>query len=171
MKLIPLTPLTPLTRGKYAMVDDDCFEYLNRWKWKLHTPTDGSKRHYAVRKEKVKNGIKHVSMHSVVCGFPPRTNIDHRDRNGLNNQKNNLRSCSTSQNGANSRKSRNNTSGFKGVTWQKIARKWQSQLMHNRKHYYLGLFEDPKEAAKAYDVKAVQIFGEFAATNEQLGLI
>lgn len=97
--------------------------------------------------------------------------IDHKNQNGLHNYRANLRVCSRSENMANSRKYRVGISGFKGVTWHKQDSLWQAQIHVNYKHVLLGLFRDPREAARAYDRAAVEHFGVFACTNAKLGLL
>ena len=96
----------------------------------------------------------------------PSVGIDHIDWNGLNNQSSNLRLCSTSQNGANKRKNEGKySSQFKGVTWFKLANKWKADIQCNKKVFTLVLFISEEEAARAYDKRAQELFGEFAHLN------
>lgn len=151
------------------MVDDEDYDFLNQWKWQAGITLD--RNIYAQRTQRI-NGIrKQVAMHRVLMKVTKSESIDHIDRNGLNNQKANLRIADISQNGANSSRSKNNTSGFKGVTWHNAAKKWMAQIEVNRHHSYLGLYDDPKEAASVYDRKALEAWGEFSATNKSMGLI
>ena len=90
--------------------------------------------------------------------------IDHIDRDKLNNAIKNLRRCSQSENQMNRGKQENNKSGYKGVYWCKKENKYKAQIGHKRKKYYLGSFDCPKEASKAYEAKAKEIHGEFYAT-------
>jgi len=106
----------------------------------------------------------------MVLRLPQGTEVEHRDRNGLNNQKNNLRTASNSQQSANHGLHRTNTSGFKGVS-KNGATVWKAMIKVFGKDIYLGTFQDKREAAKAYDKAAVQYFGEFARTNEMMGLL
>ena len=92
--------------------------------------------------------------------------IDHRDRNKLNNYYENLRWCSYQQNSMNATKASNRSSGFKGVSFHKQANKWTAQIMTKGKLKYLGLFESEKEAAKMYNEKAIELFGDFAKLND-----
>jgi hypothetical protein len=78
----------------------------------------------------------------------------------------NLRLATSSQNCANSPKSKNNTSGYKGVTWHKQHKKWYAQISKDRKNYFLGLYFKAEEAALAYNKKALELFGEFAYLND-----
>lgn len=91
--------------------------------------------------------------------------VDHLDRDPLNNQRDNLRLASRSQNGANRNIRKNSLSGYKGVSWHKTAKKWTAKLTLNGKLIHLGYFDDPIDAAKAYDQAAREYFGEFAVTN------
>lgn len=158
----------PLTKGHETEVDDEDYEFLNQWQWTADVRSDG--RAYARRQERVNGQRKTFTMHRMILKLPEKFGgVDHKDRNSLNNQKSNLRMANDHQNGANRDANKNNTSGFKGVTWSKAARKWQAQIMVNRKPNYLGLFEDPKSAARRYDQEAIKLFEEFAASNKQLG--
>jgi hypothetical protein len=92
---------------------------------------------------------------------------DHIDRNTLNNKKENLREANNSQNTRNSNKfSRKCTSKYKGVSWSTKSNKWQAGISFNNKDIYLGTFKFEKIAAQAYNVKAKELFGEFACLNE-----
>jgi hypothetical protein len=150
--------LIPLTQGKFAIVDADDYDWLNRYKWCV-----AKKRHifYAARRT---NGEK-ISMHRVIMGATKGLLIDHKDGDGLNNRKSNLRLCTIAQNNRNSRPWQNSTSKYKGVSWSKSCRKWQARIRPNRRTIYLGLFDNEIEAAVAYDRKAEELFGEFAYLN------
>lgn len=91
--------------------------------------------------------------------------VDHKDGNGLNNQRSNLRTATRAQNARNRRIRTDNTSGFKGVTWRKDLGKWNAFIEIKTKRIHLGYFTDPMEAACAYDMAAVKYFGEFAHCN------
>lgn len=112
-----------------------------------------------------------VFVHRVVFylhyGYLPDY-IDHIDRNKLNNQPSNLRECNITQNNRNVGIRADNTSGYKGVTWNKSAGKWHAQIKVNGKRKYLGLYLNPIDAAIAYDKAAVDFHGEFALTNKMM---
>lgn len=99
-----------------------------------------------------------------VTGSWPTSQVDHRDCVKSNDRWDNLRLATTSQNGANTNKRSNNTSGYKGVTWARRRKKWQAQIAVRGKHLYLGQFDSANAAAKAYAAAAVKYHGEFART-------
>lgn len=149
----------PLTKGKVALVDDADYERLSQFKWSCD-------RGYAVRAGKKCGGkYKKIYMHREIMNTPNGEETDHINLCKTDNRRENLRNCSRSQNQSNSFKYSNNTSGFKGVTWNSQKGMWMAQLMKNRKHIYLGLFENPKDAALAYNAGALLHFGEFAKLN------
>jgi len=111
---------------------------------------------------------KFYSLHQLIYFYHHKSwakRIDHIDGNGLNNKIENLRECTQSQNIANSKIGKANTSGFKGVTYRKDTNKWQAAIMLNGKHISLGSYEEKEDAAKAYDNSAKKLRGEFAKTN------
>lgn len=107
-----------------------------------------------------------VSMHALVMGKNPGFEIDHKNRNKLHNYRENLRFCTRPQNSANKVKYSNNTSGYKGVTWEKSTGKFAARITVNYKSITLGRFETAKEGAQAYNDAALFHFGEFARLNE-----
>ncbi len=151
-----------LSQGKVALVDDSDFEYLNHHKWYAHK---GHNTFYARRHAPRVNGKQHtILMHQVIVGNGSES-VDHIDGDGLNNQSHNLRIATHQQNMHNTGKQHNNSSGFKGVTWNKDCKKWQAQIQANGKHHYLGLFATAEEAAEVWNTAARAWHGEFARTN------
>lgn len=115
---------------------------------------------------KVKNHRIHQLVASEFLDNPLNLKcVDHVDGNKLNNNLDNLRFCSYSQNGANRKKQSNTSSIYKGVDFQKRANKWRASIKIDGKSKTLGHFEDEKEAAKAYNEKAKELFGDFAKLN------
>ena len=88
--------------------------------------------------------------------------VDHKDRNSLNNHLSNLRWCSKRQNNQNRSKNKNGTSMYKGVCFYKPLNKWYARIRHNGHQIHLGYFSDESEAGRAYDRKAIELFGVFA---------
>lgn len=111
-------------------------------------------------------GGKLQSLHRLIMKVTnSKINIDHRDGNGLNNQKYNLRICSQSDNAKNQKLSRINSTGFKGVHYFKQYNKFMAQITVNYKKVFLGYYDDKTEAAKAYNIAAIKHHGEFAQLN------
>jgi len=162
--------LIPLLSGKFAVVDDEDFERLISYEWR---EVKGSTKVYAGHTYHPTNGSTvTVLMHRMILGLRDRgVNVDHINGNGLDNRKTNLRLASASQNLANRGVNRNNTSGFKGVSFIKGRRKYEAKITINRRTVNLGRFSDPSEAARSYDRAATKFFGKFAITNKSLGLL
>jgi len=150
----------------FALVDDEDFEHLSQWKWS----TRGAKNThiiYAQRSSSVSSSDKRrtiITMHRQLLNPGPRVYVDHIDGNGVNNQKLNLRVCTSQTNQFNS-DSTTGTSKYKGVCFDTRRGKWRAYLMFNRKHVYLGRFDTEWEAAEAYNEKAFELFGDFARLN------
>lgn len=161
-----------LTQGKVALVDDADFESLIQHKWYARKMGNV---YYAMRHGKRKLTLNQptIFMHRVILGLQPgdKQQCDHRDGDGLNNQRANLRVCTNQQNGYSRKKYKVGTSKYKGVCWSLCAHKWQSQIQVKRTHIYLGYFNSERKAAQAYDVAAIKHHGDFALTNKMLGLL
>jgi hypothetical protein len=106
-------------------------------------------------------------MHNHLLDFKATRSllVDHKDRDKLNCRRLNLRIVSHKQNAFNHSKQSSNTSGFIGVCWQAKNSKWNAYISKDRKRYHLGYFDDPIEAAKAYNKRATELHGEFAVLN------
>jgi hypothetical protein len=151
-----------LTQGKFAIVDDEDFEFLNQFKW--YAKRDRT-TFYAVRNGGKRPNRVMVQMHRVIMNCPDIMAVDHLDSNGLNNQKSNLRVCTEADNHRNQKMPSNNTSGYKGVVWHESTKRFTAQICVNSKQIYLGSFGVGEEAAKAYDDAAIKYRGEFARLN------
>lgn len=147
--------LVPLSQNQFAMVDDADFPRVAVYKWSASKP---KYRFYAVRRVK----SKIIFMHRFLLSAPENLEVDHKDGNGLNNQRYNIRLATKAQNtmGFRRRKGR-----YRGVFWQKSARKWRAQICYNRKRIHLGYYPTEVAAARGYDGRAKELFGEFAQLN------
>ncbi len=129
----------------------------------------GGRTWYAYRNGRRDDGCSFViTMHGEVArlvGLQILDCIDHRDGNGLNNQRHNLRPATTAQNSRNRGRCRNNTSGYKGVTWYKPQRKWLASISIDGRRKHLGYFASKLDAALAYDAAAREYHGDFARLN------
>lgn len=145
-----------LSNGGFAIVDKEDFEYLNQWKWTRHNAG------YAIRSI-YKNGTRF--MHRQILNTPKGMETDHINGDRLDNRRENLRMATHQENCRNMRPLKNK-SGYKGVQWYKRDQRWVAFLTVNDKHIYLGYFDDPKDAAEAYNKGAKKYFGEFARLNQ-----
>jgi hypothetical protein len=153
-----------LTQGKVALVDDDTYEYLNQFKWFAHKNNSGP--FYAVRTDRTSGKQIKICMHRLIMGISdPKILVDHKDRDGLNNQRYNLRMANKSQNNANRRARRNGSSKYLGVCWDKREKKWRVQIKKNGIIKHVGMFSNEDDAALAYNEKAIVMHGDFARLN------
>lgn len=153
--------LIPLSHGQFAQVDDCDYEWLMGWKW--FASWDGKGRCFYAQRSPDR-----YSMHRLILGLEKGEvrEVDHvRTGETLNNQRSNLRLATRSQNNANRRIRSDNTSGYKGVSWNDKRKLWYSQIMKDGKAYPLGHFWTPQEAHAVYCRAAAEMFGEFARTS------
>lgn len=158
-----------LDKGYSTMVDNEDYDQLMKYAW--HAKIDrGGRKVYAVRsqafyKEDGARSSKTIRMHRVLLGInEANVLVDHKDHNGLNNQKSNLRICDKEKNSYNTRKRKGCASIYKGVSWEKD--KWRSAIQFNKKIIRLGRYEKEIDAAIAYNNRAIELFGEFANINK-----
>lgn len=157
-----MAKLIKLTQGKFAIVDDEDFEWLNKQKWCAGINRKGGD-YYALTSE----NRKMVGMHRKIMGVTdPKLVVDHKDHNTLNNQRSNLRVATYSQNKANRRSWPNSSSQFLGVSWYKREQKWVAKIQINGKGKSLGRYDNEIDAALAYNRGALEAYGEFANLNK-----
>ena len=148
--------LIPLSKGKYAKVDDAWFDYLSKWKWHF----DGK---YARRNIRVNGKLTHIYMHKVVAGIDGMA--DHRDLDTLNNQSSNLRPATKQQNAVNTWKQANRSSIYKGVS--KCGNGWRTQIWYNNNRFYDAFFLDERYAAMAHDLNAITHANQELKSNKK----
>lgn len=157
----------PLTQGQVALVDDEDFEELNKYKWFAVRQRTGN--FYAsrciVKRTNDSWNQKFIIMHRIISRTPDNLICDHKNGNGLDNRQKNLRNCNRSENNMNRKLTDRNSCGFKGVFFLKQTGKWRAAIGLHNKHFYIGSFSTKEDAAKAYDKKAKELFGEFAKLN------
>ncbi len=162
-----------LTKGQFALVDDEDYERINAHKWCASLDSQANS-YYAMRKSLPdENGKRHaISMHREIMGAKPGEHVDHINHDTLDNQKkSNLRLCNRSQNMANRRMHSNNNSGYKGVDWSRSNNAWRARVSVNGKSRFIGYFPTSLDAALAYDKAAIEYHGDHARTNKMMGLL
>ncbi len=161
-----MTVEVPLANGRgVALVDDEDADLVTGLYWYLdrHGRPDGV-AHAATRLPDTKALVR---MHRLILGPPAGIQVDHRNGNGLDNRRANLRLATDRQNKGNAGLRSNNTSGFKGVTWCRQTNRWKARIGNSEagSRGWLGRFATAEDAARAYDAAAVEFFGEFAILN------
>lgn len=152
-----------LTQNKFAIIDDEDFDRISKFKWSAH---NRGRTFYAITNILINGRYKTQGMHRLIIEDNPlKSDIDHIDGNGLNNQKSNLRICTNRQNQMNTKPRKNCTSHYKGVSLHKTTNKWRSRITVEGKLIYFGLFDNEEYAARVYDDAAMKYFGEFARLN------
>ena len=147
----------PLTQGKFAIVDDEDYDWLIQRKWCV----EKNRNTYYCRC-RTKTGM--VAMHRMIMVPGHDLQVDHINHNGLDNRRGNLRICTLAQNLYHKQPQKGSTSRYKGITRNRIGR-WQVCIMHKNKSHYLGCYLSEIFAAAVYYKKAKQLFGEFAYLN------
>ena len=146
--------LIPLTQGKFAIVDSEDFEFLSRWKWYAYKSTAGT--FYAGRSNRINKKTQTIlPMHRAIMNLSEtKIHVDHKNGNGLDNRRCNLRPlhCSKNQLGFLTKRKKAK-SKYRGVTWGG----WLATICKSGKRFYIGQFSTEIEAAMAYDKKAVEL--------------
>lgn len=146
-----------LTKGRFALVDAGDYDRLMQHKW-MALFTCGN--WYAWRSEKGKC----ILMHREIMNPPRGMVVDHINRNGLDNRRENQRVCTYAQNNCN-RRPAGKSSPYKGVSWDRTRKKWKATAWHNGESVPIGRYDDERDAARAADFKNVQLHGEYAYLN------
>lgn len=156
-----------LNNNMEALVDDADYNWLNQWKWKAYKASTAH-GYYIMRHEKQKKGKSiTIYLHRFIMNAPKNMQVDHRDMNGFNCQRANLRLATHTQNKWNRLRYKNSVSKYKGVDLHKQSRKWRARIGIGIKNkpIELGLFTSETDAAKAYNQAAIKYHGEFARLN------
>ena len=149
----------------YALVDDEDYEQLNQYNW--FAAGDGSGMVYAMRHVSVSEDIPYrdITMHRSILGKKKGLEVDHINRDGLDNRRENLRLCTRSQNSMNQGLRKNSLSGYRGVSYHQKRKRWIARIRVDGKHVRSASFKTAEEAARAYDEFAKKYHGEFASLN------
>jgi hypothetical protein len=148
----------PVGHGLITFVDDEDFPMLSHWTWGIDAYG------YVRRAVRVRGRFHGILMHRQLMLPDPGQDVDHINGDKLDNRKANLRPCTRRENVQNQRKF-HGTSQYKGVYWDRRNSKWTAKLTTGGRQFYLGLFSDEIEAARAYDAKAREMYGEFSRVN------
>jgi len=149
-----------LTQGKVAIVDDDDYKRVSKYKWYANKDL---KNYYAKRWSPMQNGKRRIIwMHRFIMSAPEEFEVDHINQDTLDNRKDNLRFTTRSQNARNQMLSSANTSGFKGVRFDKNRRKWRAEIYIHSKRLFLGNYETQDAAVVAYRQAAIKHHGVYA---------
>jgi hypothetical protein len=149
-----------LTNGGVALVDLDDYEWLSQLTWRKSSSgaaVRNSSRHLGPQKP--------IWMHRVIMACPEGMVVDHINNNRLDNRKENLRICTQAENARNRTTPHINKCGYKGVYWHKGKRRWYAHITMNGKQKHIGAFHNIHDAARRYNEKAVELFGEYAKVN------
>jgi hypothetical protein len=153
-----------LTQGFKTLVDDADFVFLSQYTWRIKRDS-----HTNYAQTSVSTGLKKprqvmLSIHRLIMDAQPGQQVDHKNGNGLDNRRENLRICSQKENVRN-RHSTVGKSKYKGVSWNTAKGKWKVTIFPDYQQVFLGYFDDEDEAAKIYDEAAQEYYGEFAKLN------
>lgn len=155
-------PEIRLTRNKVALVDDVDYERISKFRWYADRGPSGN--WYARAWEPGMKPRKRLHMHRLVMLAPRQLDVDHVNNDGLDNRRSNLRTCTRKENTRNQRAKGGNR--YKGVNYVSRLGKWRAQISTEKgTKKYLGVFEYLEDAARAYDIAARALFGNFAKIN------
>jgi hypothetical protein len=164
--------------GKYVIVDNEDFYWLNKFNWYLNKNLHYPFNEYARRNRLNKNNSDQILMHRVILEkYKIKIEnklIDHINNNSLDNRKSNLRIATKSQNKAHGQIYKNNSTGYRGVYYEENFRpnkKWRVRISVNGKDKHVGRYKTKEEAALAYNEVAIQYFGKFAYINQSLHIL
>lgn len=152
----------PLTRGKVALIDDEDFDVVKKYKWHACPSHRGL---YAITNVRRNDKRTTIGMHRLILGLKGKDVCDHINHDGLDNRRSNLRAATPLENGRNKLRPTSNKSGYKGVFLIESSGMFRALIKDNAKQLHIGCFSCAEDAARAYDQKAEEIHGEFACLN------
>ena len=147
-----------LTRGLEAVIDAADVPLVAARNW---CALPSKRRVYVARGERKGGTYKTVFLHRYLMQPPEGMTVDHIDCDPLNNRRSNLRLATLAENNRNQRTAKNNTSGYKGVSFDKARGKWRAAIAHDGQRYRLGSFVTVEEAREAYLTASAKLHGEF----------
>ncbi|MBI5872710.1 MAG: hypothetical protein HZB36_01005 [Candidatus Omnitrophica bacterium] len=152
----------------YALFDDDDYQKVSAYRWHVRHKNKCPDLFYAARIKQINGKRKTIWMHRFIMNLESndRRLVDHRNTDGLDNRKCNLRIATIQENVRHSRKHRDALhSQYKGLYWEAERQMWRAYIYVNKKKFWLGRFKKEKDAAIAYNYKAIELFGEYALLN------
>ena len=149
-----------LTNGMKALVDDEDYDNLLNYKWRC---LKNGKTHYAIFGKRINGKYINIWMHRMIMNAKDRkSEVNHINHNGLDNRKENLRITTHDKVIIQSQVSDKKQSKYKGISYHKPTNKWRARININGKTTYLGYYNNEIEAAKSYEKKAIELYGEYA---------
>lgn len=148
----------PLTRGKTAVIDAADAHLVGGVNWCAVKFGD---TFYAATNRRLDGKRRVAYAHRDLMTPPDDMIVDHIDGNGLNCRRSNMRLATRAQNVRNSRRPKHNTSGFKGVSYNRKNQRWQAHIKVDSKSTYLGLYATPEDAYAAYCVASERYHGKY----------
>lgn len=159
----------PLTKGYFTKVDNDDYKKFAKYRWYALTDCRNNLYVRAMRSVQKNNKVYNIHLSREIMNAPKGMDVDHINGDKLDNQKSNLRICTHSENMKNRKRGKNNTSGYKGVSFHKNGNKWRAYIKINGKPKTIGYYDSSKDAAIAYAIAyneyAKIYYGEFALLN------
>lgn len=162
-----MTKRIALTRGFFALVDDEDYERVAQFRWCVQSSRKGNP--YVVRGVNAGGTRRSMLMHRFIMGVdgePATLTVDHINGDPLDNRRSNLRLCTNKENLWNQSARKGGTSEYRGVSWNRRVRKWTAFIGVDGKNKYLGCYIDEADAARAYNREALEYFGNFARLND-----
>lgn len=167
IKIVGNVCIIPLSGGKTSICDKSDFKIISKHIWYAAKSANSDDLFYAYSNVKLKSGEKRtIKMHRIILDLKESEIADHKNHDGLDNRRENLRMCSLSQNAYNKRIQRNNSSGYVGVHWMEKIKKYEAYFWINKKKHKVGYFKDLEEAVFERNKAVKTHHGEFANIQE-----